>query len=217
MPPLVPTAHSLPFAPDMVSESLSSIPLQSWTSTRTGGRVCCSCAYAGYTSVKLTTVTNAPAGGGPVTTTTTTVTSNTGIGGYGNPAANNTGCSTEVAPTSQLLPAPAAPALVTLAPSSKAPSASGTKSTRAEGWFSLGHAIFLLDQETAWRSTGSQVQHRTRRPSTTWFGPLSAITCPNPGHAMVRPSPGDGKKGQLFTGLPFFHLSNRFTCHKPCI
>jgi hypothetical protein len=61
-------------------------------------------AYTGYNSVKITTTTIAPAGGGPVTTTTTVTRSNTGIGGYGNRAANNTGCSTEIPPATQLLP-----------------------------------------------------------------------------------------------------------------
>jgi hypothetical protein len=62
-------------------------------------------AYVGYSSVKLTTNTLTGAGpGSPVTTTTTVTTSTGGIGGYGSPFANNSGCSTEVAPTTQLLP-----------------------------------------------------------------------------------------------------------------
>jgi hypothetical protein len=61
-------------------------------------------SYTGYASVKATTTTIAPNGGGPVTTTTSVVRSITGIGGYGNAAANNTGCSTENAPATQLLP-----------------------------------------------------------------------------------------------------------------
>src|SRR5882724_2682243 len=61
-------------------------------------------AYTGYLSVRATTTTIAPAGGGPVTTTTTVTRSNTGIGGYGSPFANNTGCSTENPPVNQLTP-----------------------------------------------------------------------------------------------------------------
>jgi hypothetical protein len=61
-------------------------------------------AYTGYASVKATTTTVAPAGGGNVTTTTAVVRSTTGIGGYGNPLANNSGCSTENPPATQLLP-----------------------------------------------------------------------------------------------------------------
>jgi hypothetical protein len=62
-------------------------------------------AYKGYSSVKLTTNTlTGPAFGAPVTTTTTVAVSSTGIGGYGSPFANNTGCSTEVPPTSQFIP-----------------------------------------------------------------------------------------------------------------
>ncbi len=61
-------------------------------------------AYTGYASVKATTTTVAPAGGGNVTTTTAVVRSINGIGGYGNPAANNTGCSTENPPATQLAP-----------------------------------------------------------------------------------------------------------------
>ena len=51
-------------------------------------------AYSNYESVKVTT-----AGGA-----TTVARSNTGIGGYGNPAANNSGCSTENPPATQLAP-----------------------------------------------------------------------------------------------------------------
>ncbi len=53
-------------------------------------------AYAGYTSITNATITNlAPP---PATITTTTI-KNTGIGGYGNPHANNTGCQAESAPS----------------------------------------------------------------------------------------------------------------------
>jgi hypothetical protein len=62
-------------------------------------------AYKGYSSVKLTTNTlTGPALGAPVTTTTTVTTSTSGIGGYGAPFANNSGCSTEVDPTNQNTP-----------------------------------------------------------------------------------------------------------------
>ncbi len=62
-------------------------------------------AYKGYTSVKLTTNTlTGAAPGAPVTTTTTVTTSSSGIGGYGSPFANNSGCSTEVDPTNQNTP-----------------------------------------------------------------------------------------------------------------
>jgi len=62
-------------------------------------------AYKGYSSVRLTTNTlTGPAFGAPVTTTTTVTTSTGGIGGYGSPFANNTGCSTEVDPTNQNTP-----------------------------------------------------------------------------------------------------------------
>ena len=69
-----------------------------------GGEYGARAAYTGYASVRATTTTVAPAGGGNVTTTTAVVRSISGIGGYGNPLANNTGCSTENPPTSQLLP-----------------------------------------------------------------------------------------------------------------
>jgi hypothetical protein len=62
-------------------------------------------AYTGYSSVKLTTNTlTGAAPGSPVTTTTTVTTSTGGIGGYGSPFANNSGCSSEVAPTNQNTP-----------------------------------------------------------------------------------------------------------------
>jgi hypothetical protein len=62
-------------------------------------------AYKGYSSVRLTTNTlTGAAPGAPVTTTTTVATSTSGIGGYGSPFANNSGCSTEVDPTNQNTP-----------------------------------------------------------------------------------------------------------------
>ena len=62
-------------------------------------------AYKGYSSVRLATNTlTGPAFGAPVTTTTTVTTSTSGIGGYGSPFANNSGCSTEVAPVNQNTP-----------------------------------------------------------------------------------------------------------------
>ena len=62
-------------------------------------------AYKGYSSVKLVTNTlTGAAPGAPVTTTTTVTTSTGGIGGYGSPFANNSGCSTEVDPTTQNVP-----------------------------------------------------------------------------------------------------------------
>jgi hypothetical protein len=62
-------------------------------------------AYKGYSSVKLVTNTlTGAAPGAPVTTTTTVTTATNGIGGYGSPFANNSGCSTEVDPTTQNIP-----------------------------------------------------------------------------------------------------------------
>jgi len=64
-------------------------------------------AYTGYNSVKVTTVSiSNPNGvaGAPILVNTTVARSASGIGGYGNPAANNTGCSTEVSPVNQLTP-----------------------------------------------------------------------------------------------------------------
>jgi len=51
-------------------------------------------AYSNYTSVRVTTVGGA----------TTVARSNTGIGGYGNSGSNNSGCSTENPPATQLAP-----------------------------------------------------------------------------------------------------------------
>jgi hypothetical protein len=64
-------------------------------------------AYKGYDSVKITTVSiSNPNGvaGAPILVNTTVARSASGIGGYGNTAANNTGCSTENPPATQLLP-----------------------------------------------------------------------------------------------------------------
>jgi hypothetical protein len=66
-----------------------------------GGRA----AYTGYQSVRFSTTTLTGSGAGaPVGTATTITTSNTGIGGYGSPFANNSGCSTENPPATQLAP-----------------------------------------------------------------------------------------------------------------
>jgi hypothetical protein len=62
-------------------------------------------AYTGYSSVKITTTSLTGSGpGAPLQSSTAVVRSTSGIGGYGNPAANNTGCSTENPPATQLLP-----------------------------------------------------------------------------------------------------------------
>jgi hypothetical protein len=62
-------------------------------------------AYTGYDSVKITTTTLTGSGpGAPLQSSTAVVRSTAGIGGYGNRAANNTGCSTENPPATQLLP-----------------------------------------------------------------------------------------------------------------
>jgi hypothetical protein len=64
-------------------------------------------AYTGYETVKITTVSiSNPNGvaGAPILVNTTVARSISGIGGYGNPAANNSGCSSEAAPVNQLTP-----------------------------------------------------------------------------------------------------------------
>jgi hypothetical protein len=56
--------------------------------------------YTGYQSVRFATTTlTGAAPGEPVGIATTVTTSNSGVGGYGSPLANNSGCSTETAPT----------------------------------------------------------------------------------------------------------------------
>ena len=66
-----------------------------------GGEYASRAAYTGYSSVKIVTTPAIPATSTspaiPGTTTFTTATN--GIGGYGSPLANNSGCSTEVVPT----------------------------------------------------------------------------------------------------------------------
>ena len=62
-------------------------------------------AYTGYETVKVTTNTFTGSGpGAPLETTTTVARLNNINGGYGNRAANNTGCSMELSPTNQLTP-----------------------------------------------------------------------------------------------------------------
>src|ERR1700722_7368867 len=63
-------------------------------------------AYTGYDSITktITAAIPATATSPAIPSTTTTKLSTTGIGGYGSPFANNTGCSTETAPINQLDP-----------------------------------------------------------------------------------------------------------------
>lgn len=73
-----------------------------------GGEYGWRAAYVGYATVKTTTVTiSNPNGtpGAPVLTNTTIARSTGGIGGYGSPFANNSGCSTEGVPTGTSTPA----------------------------------------------------------------------------------------------------------------
>jgi hypothetical protein len=62
--------------------------------------------YSGYDSVTITKTTAIPANGTnpAIPATTHTVISTTGIGGYGNFAANNTGCATEGVPINDFNP-----------------------------------------------------------------------------------------------------------------
>jgi hypothetical protein len=63
-------------------------------------------AYTGYTVITATSTPAIPASGAQPAypaTTTTTINLN-GIGGYGSPFANNSGCSTEAAPTGSFTP-----------------------------------------------------------------------------------------------------------------
>jgi hypothetical protein len=63
-------------------------------------------AYAGYTTIGITATPAIPASAGSpaIPATTNTTISTTGIGGYGNPAANNSGCSTEGLPSGSFTP-----------------------------------------------------------------------------------------------------------------
>ena len=62
--------------------------------------------YAGYTTIGITATPAIPASAGSpaIPATTNTTISTTGIGGYGNPAANNSGCSTEGLPSGSFTP-----------------------------------------------------------------------------------------------------------------
>jgi hypothetical protein len=82
-----------------------------------GGEYNARAAYSGYQSVKITNTPAIPGCGGlgqqlcpgggtqpGYPALVTTAVSSTGIGGYGSPFANNSGCSTETLPGSQLTP-----------------------------------------------------------------------------------------------------------------
>jgi hypothetical protein len=72
-----------------------------------GGEYAWRAAYKGYNSIAVTNTPAIPVPGAPPTTiakTTTTTFKLNQIGGYGSPFANNTGCSTELAPSNQLTP-----------------------------------------------------------------------------------------------------------------
>jgi hypothetical protein len=64
-------------------------------------------AYTGYTIINITNTPAIPASGtnpNNIPATSNTTISTTGIGGYGSPFANNSGCSTENAPSSNIAP-----------------------------------------------------------------------------------------------------------------
>jgi hypothetical protein len=63
-------------------------------------------AYQGYTTIAVTNTPAIPATGTTpaIPATSNTTISTTGIGGYGSPLANNSGCSTEAAPASNITP-----------------------------------------------------------------------------------------------------------------
>jgi hypothetical protein len=62
--------------------------------------------YRGYTTITVTATPAIPATAtsGAIPATTNTTISTTGIGGYGNPAANNSGCNTEGLPSGSFTP-----------------------------------------------------------------------------------------------------------------
>lgn len=62
--------------------------------------------YTGYTTIGITATPAIPASAGSpaIPATTNTTISTTGIGGYGSPAANNSGCSTEGLPSGSFTP-----------------------------------------------------------------------------------------------------------------
>jgi len=71
-----------------------------------GGEYAARAAYTGYTSVAITTTPAIPATSttAALPATATYKTATNGIGGYGSPYANNSGCSTEGAPSIPLFP-----------------------------------------------------------------------------------------------------------------
>jgi len=70
-----------------------------------GGEYAWRAGYSGYTSITVTRTPAIPqAGGVTIPATTATRISTTGIGGYANVAANNSGCSTEGVPVNQFNP-----------------------------------------------------------------------------------------------------------------
>ena len=71
-----------------------------------GGEYAWRAGYGGYQAITITKTTAIPANGTnpAIPATTTTKISTTGIGGYGNLAANNSGCGTEGVPTNNFNP-----------------------------------------------------------------------------------------------------------------
>ena len=70
-----------------------------------GGDYAARAAYTGYNTVKITTTSVTGTGtGAPLLVNTTIARSVSGMGGYANPLAINSGCGTETAPTNQLTP-----------------------------------------------------------------------------------------------------------------
>jgi hypothetical protein len=127
-----------------------------------GGEYAARAGYTGYSSVKIVNTPAIPGCGDvgqqpcsaagtiqpsyPALTTTTIATN--GIGGYGSPYANNTGCAWKFHRLQQGHPEPAALARATQGTSMKPPSASGTKSTRAKRAGSSGVCNTLTSPAT---------------------------------------------------------------------
>ncbi|HUE43743.1 MAG TPA: hypothetical protein VMP12_09265 [Candidatus Sulfotelmatobacter sp.] len=119
-------------------------------------------AYTGYDSITktITAAIPATATSPAIPSTTTTKISTTGIGGYGSPFANNSGCSTESAPINQL-----------------DPSAGGTCAgdTRViwEGTLGFWHKIY--NGPKGGLRWGIQYSYTTR---TGWSGNNNVLTAP---------------------------------------
>ena len=169
--------------------------------------------YSGYDAITITKTTAIPATTTTLAipaTTTTKITTN-GIGGYGNVAANNSGCATEGVPVNDFNPSSGSNCAGDIRLIQEGTLGFWTGSTRVRKVaFNLACSIPISRSQLGPEPVECPraVRQFHPRATTTWCGLRSAITCHNIGRASPF-NQGPRKGSSPWAALPFFLFERR--------